>query len=77
VDYREAVITDLADGEAALHEANRQLIDLISDLAVENTSLRILYEHELVSRVRGDATIARLRRVLHHYKQQRQRRVAA
>jgi hypothetical protein len=63
-DYRDLVIPDLADDNAALREANRQLIDLVADLAYENSILRILLEREQFSRVHGDVTIARLYRIL-------------
>jgi hypothetical protein len=58
------VIAQLSDDEATLLEANRQLIDLVADLAHENSILRMLYERELVSRLHGDATIERLQRLL-------------
>ena len=60
-DYRDFVIATLADAEAALRDENRGLLDLIADLVVENATLRICCEHELVSRIHGDATIRRLR----------------
>lgn len=59
------VIEELADREADLLEANRQLANLIADLAFENAQLRLLWERERLSRVHGDATIARLFRQLH------------
>lgn len=38
--YRELVIADLADSEAALRDVNRQLIELVADLTLENIRLR-------------------------------------
>jgi hypothetical protein len=61
-DYPDYVIEYLADSEDALREENQRLLDLIADLTLENIQLRICWEHELVSRIHGDATIARLRR---------------
>lgn len=55
------VIEALADSEADLREANRQLIDLVADLAFDNAVLRELYERELIGRIHGDAIIRRLR----------------
>jgi hypothetical protein len=40
-DFRDIVIEELADSEAALREENRTLIDIIADLAWENYSLRV------------------------------------
>jgi hypothetical protein len=59
------VIRDLADGEAAALEANRQLIDLAADLTLEIVTWRTMYEREIVARVHGDRTIERLQRQLH------------
>jgi hypothetical protein len=56
------VIEALADSEAALREANQQLVDLVADLAFENYTLRKIYERELVTRIHGDGLIARLQR---------------
>jgi hypothetical protein len=64
-DYRDLALEQLADDEAGLREANRQLIDLVADLCFEISTLTLLYECELRSRVHGDATIARLQRRLH------------
>jgi len=67
-DHRDIVIEHLALSEAELiddlREVKRQLIDLVADLAVENNSLRILYQHELQLRLLNEGTIACLRRVL-------------
>jgi len=57
------VIEMLADENADLREAVRQLIDLIGDLAFENATLRILYKRELFSRIQGDIRIACLERL--------------
>jgi hypothetical protein len=51
--------------DRAQREAVRQLVDLVADLAFENVTLRTLYERELVSRLHGDRTIARLQEVLY------------
>ncbi len=67
-DYRDRVIQTFADDEAALREANRQLVDLVADLAFDNAMLQVLYERELIARIHGDATIARLHRLLHRQK---------
>lgn len=64
------VIDALAESEADLKEANRQLVDLVADLSLENATLRMLYERERISRLYGDALIARLHR------QRRERRAA-
>jgi len=64
-DDRDLALEQLADDEAGLREANRQLIDLVADLYVEISTLTLLYERELRSRVHGDATITRLQRQLH------------
>lgn len=64
-DARDMVIEMLTDSEAALWDANRQLIDLVADLTFENARLRSICEAELLSRIHGDATIARLQRKLH------------
>jgi hypothetical protein len=63
--YRDLVIADLVEENHDLREANRQMADLIADLAFENAQLRVLWEREHLSRVHGDATIARLHRLLH------------
>ena len=57
-------IEGFAQSDADLREAKRQLIDLVADLAFENSILRILYEREQVCRIHGDATIERLQRLL-------------
>ena len=64
-DHRDLVITELAASEADLREANRQLIELVADLAFENATLRTVYERELVCRIHADGTIRRLQRLLH------------
>lgn len=69
------VIADLTDENADLREANRQLVDLVADLAFENTRHRLLWELEYVSRLHGDAQIARLQRQLREQRQ-RERRAA-
>lgn len=56
------VIEDLADENALLREANLQLVDLVADLALENVTLRLLYDRECRSRIYGDGVIARLQR---------------
>lgn len=59
------VIEMLAESEAHVREANRQLVDLVADLAYENAMLRLVYERECLSRIHGDATIVRLQNLLH------------
>ena len=59
------VIEELADREAELREANRQLVDLVADLAWENAVLRTVWEKEAVSRIYGDGRIALLTRRLY------------
>jgi hypothetical protein len=56
------VIRDLADTERDLRVANRQLVDLVADLAYENVQLRIIAERELGDRLHGDIRIALLTR---------------
>lgn len=56
------VIEAFADSEAELLAANRELVDFVADLVFENGILRLLYEHELIARIHGEATIASLRR---------------
>jgi hypothetical protein len=58
----ELVIAMLSDDTAALLDANRRLVDLVADLAVENAQLRRVCERELLSRIHGDATIERYQR---------------
>jgi len=58
-------IEALANDVATLREANRQLIDLVADLAYDNGILNICYERELLSRLHGDKTIRILQRKLH------------
>ena len=65
LDYKDAAIDILAGSEAELREANRQLVDLVADLAYENAVLRFVCQQELVSRIHGDGTIARLQRKIH------------
>jgi hypothetical protein len=54
-DYRDLVIRELADSEAAL-------IELTASLFMENVKLRELYHRELLGRIHAEARIARLRR---------------
>jgi hypothetical protein len=49
-DYRELLITDLAEENADLREANRQLVDLVADLAFDNNRLRHVF-HRLLTRL--------------------------
>lgn len=65
-DYRDVVIEQLADSEAALREQITTLVDMVADLAFENFLLRWLLERELVERIHGDAALARTRRTLRH-----------
>jgi len=76
VDYRDLTIEAFADENATLHEAKRQLIDLIVDLADENARLRILYKRELFVRIQGDKLIACLQRTVDHFKTSSDRTVS-
>jgi hypothetical protein len=55
-DYRDLVITELADSEAALREEIRTLVDLIADLAWANHWLRVVadraFRHPYQTRAR-------------------------
>lgn len=61
-DYRDLVISDLADENAALR---KHFVALLADLADENFLLWRLYQAEYLSRIFGDAAIERLQRRLH------------
>jgi hypothetical protein len=58
-EFRDHVITELADAEAELREQNTLLLDILADVAFENGVLRRLYEREHVERIHGDAEIRR------------------
>jgi hypothetical protein len=62
VDYRDLVIADLADSEAALREQIAALVDVVADLAFENVVLRCLFERELVERIHTKGALERVRR---------------
>src|SRR5262245_18031696 len=64
-DYRDDVIEELADDCAALREQNRDLIDLVADVAFENAQLRRVCLTQIVEGIYATATIARLQRQLH------------
>jgi hypothetical protein len=69
-DYRDLVIEELADAEAALRSQITTLVDTVADLAFENFVLRRMYERELVERIHGDAALARTRRTLREQRHQ-------
>ena len=65
MDTSDIVIETILEEDQSLREANRQLVDLVADLAFENAQLRILHQHEFVSRMWGDKQIERLQRQRH------------
>ena len=60
-DYRDLVIEELADSEAAHREHIDRLIGIIANLAHDNYILRRLLQREMVARIHGDAALERAR----------------
>ena len=65
-DYRNLVIEELADSEAALREQTTTLIEIIADIAFENFVLRRMFEQEFVERIQADGVLTRTRRTHRH-----------